>query len=479
VRPSVRFAMRVYGGLLRLYPRRFRLEFEGEMAAVFEQAARQAAEQGKGALAALCLRELRDAPGAALAEHLREGRLMASLQPNDEDRPGSWRHAASAGLPHLLPILAASLPVFLTAWQPAVFQFMLPVFLAVAAFSLVAAWRSGWPRWWASWLGYGLVVATVYGEDRLLGGLRGDGNSALWSSLPYLSGEMLSEVIVACTFVALLYAIFHRDLVKGLLAALPAAYYAWVFYLEFVPPILSALVNVAAALVLALCAAAMVRHGRRAGGVGLIVAASALVGLLYSFGAVYLSSAAAFGSRTVGSVWSHFLPGFLGGAPLLLGPALGRRLWEHGRQGGPIGRAGFWLAGLGALLTLAGTLVVVTLWTRDGTQALIQPGIGWLWLATGLGALGYAIGAGLIARASWAAWTKRGRAAFGLLALLVLAAPWAAAAPRAWAQLVLPLRLPFGAGWAIPAGLLVGGAWLLLAAWQAGRTTRPAEAAAG
>jgi hypothetical protein len=76
-----RLAVGLYAFLLNLYSRRFRAEFAGEMQAVFAAAAAEAAERSVFALAALFFHELRDLPGAAMLECLREGgyRKLAGL----------------------------------------------------------------------------------------------------------------------------------------------------------------------------------------------------------------------------------------------------------------------------------------------------------------------------------------------------------------------------------------------------------------
>ncbi len=95
----------LYARLLRLYPRRFREQFAGEMAAVFALAVADAAQDGPASLLRLCLRELRDWPGRAIQEHWRErtGRKAAmkmKLWPDDEARvlDGMRRLARTGGL---------------------------------------------------------------------------------------------------------------------------------------------------------------------------------------------------------------------------------------------------------------------------------------------------------------------------------------------------------------------------------------------
>ncbi len=59
----------VYALLLRLYPHRFRAEFEEEMRAVFAASVKQAAQDGFTPLAATCLRELFDLPVNLIHEY--------------------------------------------------------------------------------------------------------------------------------------------------------------------------------------------------------------------------------------------------------------------------------------------------------------------------------------------------------------------------------------------------------------------------
>ena len=63
----VRLATGLYRVLLNLYPADFRIEFGAEMQAVFEQAITN--RVGFGAIAAYCLRELRDLPASLLQNY--------------------------------------------------------------------------------------------------------------------------------------------------------------------------------------------------------------------------------------------------------------------------------------------------------------------------------------------------------------------------------------------------------------------------
>ncbi len=74
----MRFVIRLYAILLRLYPCAFRDEFADEMYNVFANAVSEANARDLNSLATLCLRELRDLPLSILREHWRERRKMES-----------------------------------------------------------------------------------------------------------------------------------------------------------------------------------------------------------------------------------------------------------------------------------------------------------------------------------------------------------------------------------------------------------------
>jgi len=65
----VSWIVRLYAGLLRLYPDEFRAEFEEEMLTVFGDAVRDAAACSGQSLVGFCLRELSEWPGSVLTEH--------------------------------------------------------------------------------------------------------------------------------------------------------------------------------------------------------------------------------------------------------------------------------------------------------------------------------------------------------------------------------------------------------------------------
>ena len=66
------YCIRLYSGLLRVYPAQFRREFADEMTAVFTLSAHESSQHGDAALIALVLSELRDLPFSVIREYLRE-----------------------------------------------------------------------------------------------------------------------------------------------------------------------------------------------------------------------------------------------------------------------------------------------------------------------------------------------------------------------------------------------------------------------
>jgi hypothetical protein len=208
--------------------------------------------------------------------------------------------------------------------------------------------------------------------------------------------------------------------------------------------------------------------------VWLALGASALVGLLYSFGAVYLSEMESFGPRTPHSVWRQFAPDFFGGAALLLGLPLGRRVWEHSRAGGRAGRIGFWLALAGFASVVAGMLAAYRVFLPDDLAAF-RPALGpWIGVALALGAQAYVAGAALIGFSARQEQTRRAQAAFALAAALLFAAPWMHQLPRMAATRLLPVIAPAAEGLlrlGPLANSLLGivAAWVVLAAWVGGQ----------
>jgi hypothetical protein len=89
-RPSV--SERVYAGLLRAYPRKFRARYQAEMVLLFSDQLRDArTANGAGGITVIWLRTLLDLVASAFGEHLRKDRTMAqSLATFEPTRSMRW-----------------------------------------------------------------------------------------------------------------------------------------------------------------------------------------------------------------------------------------------------------------------------------------------------------------------------------------------------------------------------------------------------
>ncbi len=142
----VRFIIRIYGILVRLYPWEFRAEFAAEMREVFAEAVETADKRGWLSLAAVCLQELRDWPGATLREHLQERRNKHMNSPTNG--PVTWEPVSR---PALLVGLALFLIPVISSMEPLLPPAIIGVaFIALMAFVLVVSIMGlfkGLPRW--------------------------------------------------------------------------------------------------------------------------------------------------------------------------------------------------------------------------------------------------------------------------------------------------------------------------------------------
>ena len=170
----VRLTCRVYGLFLGLYPRRYRIEYGTEMRSVFELTAEQADRRGLFSLLKLCLRELRDLPGAIVHEHWcdaqrnAEDTTMTERPDNGHvrnnlkelpdaapgprtDRPCPWVETLAGLIPFLF-IGLWSIVLALLASPPPLWQLIAYVGPLVAGYvvtltGLGVGWARGFPRW--------------------------------------------------------------------------------------------------------------------------------------------------------------------------------------------------------------------------------------------------------------------------------------------------------------------------------------------
>jgi hypothetical protein len=160
--------------MLRLYPRAYRREFDGEMRSVFTLAAGEAYRRGALSLFQLCWRELCSLPVAIVHEHWRDARrngedttmkewpenraaredlqgpLGAAPGPRT-DRPGSWGGTLAGLIPFLYmglwSISLASLASPPPRWQLAACVGALVAGYVVMLVGLGVGWAQSFPRW--------------------------------------------------------------------------------------------------------------------------------------------------------------------------------------------------------------------------------------------------------------------------------------------------------------------------------------------
>ncbi len=450
------FVVRLYALLLRLYPRRFHEEFAGEMQAVFSEAINEAARRGRPSLATTFLCEVWDLPGNALREHWsqQEEPAMSTAMNFDDStagpmfdhQPGTWKDAALAGLPHLLVVVLALLPLGTFKNGSTVYPvwlFILPCFITAA---LALAWRCGWPRWAASWYVYVGIVVIL---------------------LPQIALFAVPLIIAGW-----LYWITRRDRIKGLLTATPLMLLFWSPVLEFVEPAIHNSIQLGMVLLAGVMAMAIVRLNNVRIGLWLALDASLLTGLLAAYARTYWHYLPPEYSEppTLAALAGRFAPQLLVGSALVIGPLLFWGLWRIGQRSGRVGMLGYRLALGGLVLNLFGNLgyYLGYFW-----QIITNIGPGTLWF-------NMVVYLGLFLCLAGALWlgvaARRSKVPLDLasLALLVLIP---SALPLMW-MLLLPIWFGFRI---LPAGLsfalydlgdiykyevyAVGLVWLLLSGW--------------
>jgi hypothetical protein len=275
---TVLFAARwLYAALLCTYPRDFRDLFAEDMRLDFQDALAEASNRGGFAALRVCLRELGDYPGTLL--RLSGSGLIPELEPFQEacgDVPGSWSAALAAGLPHLLFTLSVYLPIA-TMYALGLYSGELPSqtpFWMLTGVILLFSWFGGWPRWSASWIGYGLVWLL----DRIV------------VTAPH--GALLYVLVASWLLfgIILLLKLARRDWLRGLLAVLPIApMWAWWLSMEAVGNLLvRAMFYTSIGLMVCLAVTLMVRSGRWQTAVLLLLAVMLAAGMPVSFnGKVY------------------------------------------------------------------------------------------------------------------------------------------------------------------------------------------------
>jgi hypothetical protein len=239
--------------------------------------------------------------------------------------PSTWLASILASLPHLLYALSKYVPGFLmranlnefNALADWIFQFVqrLPpawwlltslapagywgasrVFVEVWSWAFVifvlilvlVAWRSGWPRWSATTLGYVLIVLfetslMIWRDDR---------------------STSFSAGVVLIGYICLIVWLSRRDPLAGLLALLPLyPMFVWLTAMDGVRGIYGeGVFYIVIGLVMAFVVGAAMRRGSLAFGLGLLVIVILALGLGVGYATVYFSNMAAPPQPTPGAV---------------------------------------------------------------------------------------------------------------------------------------------------------------------------------
>lgn len=127
---------RLYGWMLRLYPRSFRAMFAGEMESVFAQTLDEAARQGGASVLVTCLREMVDFPIALLLEHVHDKRKKSMKLFHYDEKQGIRITRWIARIGGLLLDMFFCF-IILTTSQPVLFKLTIVVMTA----ALLIAWR--------------------------------------------------------------------------------------------------------------------------------------------------------------------------------------------------------------------------------------------------------------------------------------------------------------------------------------------------
>ena len=395
------------------------------------------------------------------------------------EEPLSRWNTAVAALPYFLFALFLSVStlyyLFGQTTTP-IISFLLGYgFLFVLLFMLIIAWWRGWPAWSVSWLGFLSFVLLVLFLPRQLFDQLHSGNSQT-----QMFQMIMTEVGFALLWLLVLYALLVRWPRSGLVAMLPIFGIAWVFYLEFVPEIISTAVLVVTWVLLGIVVIILLRWQHHVWDVWLLYLAAIVVGAIYVFAGHFLTEMQVRDGtlpRMGADLLINLLPALVPLVGVLLLHTL--RLWS--RANGRTAVGSYRLIGAGVLLTAIGLQTSLQLLRQDNLPA-IQRGMGiWFTAVLLIGFLLMLTGIGLMVKSrrqwllspGWTIWLL-----LGLLLLLPLLLDirqlsvitnqvlYQQAGPDLFA-----LKYEALVRLLTPVSYLLGVVWLLLAGWVIGRVS--------
>jgi hypothetical protein len=245
--------------------------------------------------------ELKDLPVSLVREYRyvianREGMMNESIgsssvadqnvsmeQVNQSQAP--WWQAFLAGLPHLLYPLSIKGPGLLSVItsEPVKWSLAYNSFWILVIIALLFSWRRKWPRWSASWVGYGSVMLF----DILI-----DTAQTYYGSLLENEAVLLWLVITMAVF----FWMAKRDWLNGLLVVLPVApmFYTYIGLDGVKGTVPESVYFIIVGLLMMLIVMAIVRTGNLRAAIWLVLGAAGLIGLPVSYMTTYYSNIPAY-----------------------------------------------------------------------------------------------------------------------------------------------------------------------------------------
>lgn len=249
-------------------------------------------------------------------------------------RGSTWSEAALVGLPHLLfaPIAEISLIAYRLKLEPVrIYEdAAMLAFAGLIVVTLIFAWRRRWPRWAASWIGYGLIMTWI-APFGLGGGYTVTGWLA--SRMPTTLGDLFFFAPIPFSL-GVGFLLAGRDRLSGLLVALPAVPMCWSWVdSEAAHSAIGLPLFIGAGLVTALAAAAIVRSGHKQVGIRLALLINLLTRVPFTYARLYHHDylPPLLPPTTLGAIAASIRDVVIG-AILVTGPLWGWALWERGRR---------------------------------------------------------------------------------------------------------------------------------------------------
>jgi len=201
-----------------------------------------------------------------------------------KSRPGSWKAALLAGLPHILMGLLTGTGKLLPTATSRPSQTM-SIIAGVSLMGLVAvvlffAWRRGWPLWSASWYGYGTWTAMALISLAI---------SQLELDEDWRYSYALFLGWIGLCIIGYLN-ILSKDRLKALLAVAFLFPMLGIMFLEFVPDFIEGWLAIGLGLLTTLTAGAIVRLGDFPIGLGLALGVNVVNGLSLAYVGEYQAS---------------------------------------------------------------------------------------------------------------------------------------------------------------------------------------------